>query len=561
MPSSVHFSAIDPDLLATIGVHEARLLNPTRAVYANRDLDLGQIKMVGFDMDYTLAIYRKLPMEQLQYDLTVQRLVTRLGYPSEIKDLAYDPSFILRGLTVDKRNGHLLKTDTHGRVGNCFHGRRRLQAAEVERIYRNAKIRLASATFSSVDTLFALPEVCLYANLVDFFETRLARGEPIEPLALPPDHETPNIGGLDTWKLFDDVRNAIDDIHRDGTLKSIIMSDIGTYVVDDEGLALTLHKLRSAGKRLFLLTNSYWRYTDALMTFLLDGKLKEYGNWRAYFDIVVVGGRKPRFFTDREPFAVLDLQQTQMGEPPPLVGEAQTDRFERGNIYQGGNIEAFERMAECAGEEILYVGDHIFGDILRSKKDSRWRTALIVEELEHEIANHLLRSRELERLSELDARRHALDEAIGYQRALLSHLEITLQESAVRKLSARVVERVEESSKRLRREIDQAKRLLRALDKEGSTLQADIERNFNPSWGRLLKEKNELSRFGGQVAFYADTYTSRVSNFLQYSPVHYFRAPRERMSHDRLISESQRLIGDAPEAPPAHAAEGVPLAE
>lgn len=541
MQTPVEFTPVDPDLLEAIGVHQAVLLNPARAVYANRDLDLSQIKLVGFDMDYTLAIYRKLPMEQLQYDLTVERLVERHGYPREIRDLAYDPTFILRGLTVDKRNGHLIKTDTHGRVGRCFQGRRRLPDEEIERIYRNAKIRLASATFASVDTLFALPEACLYANLVDFFEERFQQGEALAPLALPPNHQTPNVGNIDTWKLFDDVRNAIDDIHRDGSLKSIIMAELAAYIAEDEGLALTLHKLRSAGKRLFVLTNSYWPYTDALMSFLLDGKLKEYSSWRAYFDIIVVGGRKPRFFTEREPFLELDVTRQVGPGQPVVVGEARVDRFERGHVYQGGNIEAFERMAQCAGEEILYVGDHIFGDILRSKKDSRWRTALIVEELEHEIESHLTWSKDIDALSAIDAKRHALDEAIGYQRALLSHIEMSLQEADERGIAPATALRLEEAAKRLRKEIDQAKRLLKALDKDGLSLQSEIERRFNPWWGRLLKENNELSRFGGQVAFYADTYTSRVSNFLQYSPVHYFRAPRELMSHDRVLMESHLL--------------------
>ena len=541
MQTPVEFTPVDPDLLEAIGAHQAALLNPARAVYANRDLDLSHIKLVGFDMDYTLAIYRKLPMEQLQYDLTVERLVERHGYPPEIRNLAYDPTFILRGLTVDKRNGHLLKTDTHGRVGRCFHGRRRLGAEEIERIYRNAKIRLQSATFASVDTLFALPEACLYANLVDYFEDRFRAGTSVAPLELPPNHQTPNLGNIDTWKLFDDVRTSIDDIHRDGTLKSIIMAELAAYIVDDEGLALTLHKLRSAGKRLFVLTNSYWPYTDALMSFLLDGKLKEYSSWRAYFDIIVVGGRKPRFFTEREPFLELDVAREGAQGQPLVVGEARADRFERGHIYQGGNIEAFERMAQCAGEEILYVGDHIFGDILRSKKDSRWRTALIVEELEHEIANHLTWSRDLDGLIALDAKRHALDESIGYQRALLSHIDMSLQEAVDRGIAETMAQRLEEAAKRLRKEIDQAKRLLKALDKDALELQREIERRFNPWWGRLLKENNELSRFGGQVAFYADTYTSRVSNFLQYSPVHYFRAPRELMSHDRVLMESHLL--------------------
>ena len=56
---------------------------------------------------------------------------------------------------------------------------------------------------------------------------------------------------------------------------------------------------------------------------------------------------------------------------------------------------------------------------------------------------------------------------------------------------------------------------------------------FNPYWGRLFREENERSLFGGQVGDYADVYTSRVSNFLGYSPVQYFRSPREVMPHER----------------------------
>jgi predicted HAD superfamily phosphohydrolase YqeG len=34
---------------------------------------------------------------------------------------------------------------------------------------------------------------------------------------------------------------------------------------------------------------------------------------------------------------------------------------------------------------VLYVGDHIYGDILRSKKTLGWRTMLVVPELESEL--------------------------------------------------------------------------------------------------------------------------------------------------------------------------------
>ena len=38
-----------------------------------------------------------------------------------------------------------------------------------------------------------------------------------------------------------------------------------------------------------------------------------------------------------------------------------------------------------SGLQVLYVGDHIYGDILRSKKTLGWRTMLVVPELATEL--------------------------------------------------------------------------------------------------------------------------------------------------------------------------------
>lgn len=37
------------------------------------------------------------------------------------------------------------------------------------------------------------------------------------------------------------------------------------------------------------------------------------------------------------------------------------------------------------GKDVLYIGDHIFGDILKSKKIVGWRTFLIIPELANEV--------------------------------------------------------------------------------------------------------------------------------------------------------------------------------
>ena len=45
----------------------------------------------------------------------------------------------------------------------------------------------------------------------------------------------------------------------------------------------------------------------------------------------------------------------------------------------------FSDIMGVIDKEVLYVGDHIFGDILKSKKMRGWRTFLIVPELDHEL--------------------------------------------------------------------------------------------------------------------------------------------------------------------------------
>ena len=103
----------------------------SRQVFVNRNLRMGNVEMVGFDMDYTLAIYHLRRIEQLSFDLTLSRLVTDFGYPPEVGLLQYDHGFVMRGLVVDKAQGNLIKMDRFGSVGRAYHG---LAPLPVERV-------------------------------------------------------------------------------------------------------------------------------------------------------------------------------------------------------------------------------------------------------------------------------------------------------------------------------------------------------------------------------------------------------------------------------------------
>src|SRR3954451_22754798 len=66
-------------------------------IYVNRNLRLDKIEMVGFDMDYTLALYNQSRIEELSMRATLHKLVAAKGYPTAIQGLVYDPMLAVRG--------------------------------------------------------------------------------------------------------------------------------------------------------------------------------------------------------------------------------------------------------------------------------------------------------------------------------------------------------------------------------------------------------------------------------------------------------------------------------
>lgn len=469
-------------------------------IYCNRNLNFDRIEAVGFDMDYTLAQYHQVELDALSVRLTLERLVRERGYPEAITEIEPRPDFAIRGLVVDKRLGNILKLDAHRHVGKGYHGFRELTSDE-RHAYREQAIRLNSDDrFVLIDTLFALPEAFMLAALVDFFE----RTEPDR------NHEWP--------RLMQDIRYCIDLAHRDGSIKQEIMADTERYIARDPDLAMTLHKFRSAGKKLFLLTNSYPVYSSHVMRYLLDGVLAEYPSWQNYFDVIVAGSGKPRFFTDRQPFLRVRADGTVLGE--------EYAEFERNVIYQGGNLVDFERMLGIGGERIVYIGDHIYGDIVRSKKSSAWRTVMVVQEMETELSQSEELREDVLRVEELDGEVVRLTEEIAYEQTLAYRLDDL-------EVSQFDVEALKNARRELMLSRDRLRRRRRERLAELDAAEEELEKQYNPYWGLIFKLGNENTLFGEQVEDYACLYTSRVSNFVNYSPLHYFRAPRQWMPHER----------------------------
>ncbi len=478
-----------------------------RRIWCNRNLRLEHIEVVGFDMDYTLAVYRQEAIDRLSVRETAKKLVA-MGYPRELLDMPYPTHFPVRGLLVDKKLGNVVKPDRHRYAKKAYHGTRELTDEARRHIYQARRVMPGSRRYHSIDTLYELSEIAVFVAAVDALDRPEAT--------------------LDYGRLYDDIRRAIDEAHRDGSIKSVISNDPASHLERDPDLPVLLHKLRSAGKKLFLLTNSEPSYTDTVMRYLLEPGKPEYPSWRGYFDAVIADADKPRFFTEPREF-----EEAGSDGEPRIVKD-----LVRSRVYRRGCLAELERALDVRGDHVLYVGDHIYGDVLRAKKDSAWRTLMIVQEMTGEVAALERYAAEITRLRDLEQRRDALHDGLRDRQGVLKSVERRIDDAsaaardgdATRDVGAKV--ELEAVRVRLRRSIDRARAQLKSVDAEYDELERLVERASHPFWGSAFKAESEMSSFGEQVERYACLYTDRVTNLLHYSASHYFRSPRHRMAHE-----------------------------
>ena len=61
--------------------------------------------------------------------------------------------------------------DRHDHVGRAYHGLAPVPQEERYRLYRDERVALSSPRFAWIDTLFALPEAALFAQVIELEET------------------------------------------------------------------------------------------------------------------------------------------------------------------------------------------------------------------------------------------------------------------------------------------------------------------------------------------------------------------------------------------------------
>ncbi len=462
---------------------------PKRRVFCNRTLNLRGVRAIGYDMDYTLIHYFVDEWERAAFDHGCAYL-EELRWP--VADLVFDPEAFTLGLTFDLELGNIVKATRFGYVVRAQHGNQILSFAEMRRTYAETVIDLSDQRFKFMNTLFELSRASLWCQLIDL-------------------HDRSPLPGIKTYRqIYQTIDAALSSAHRDGSLKEAIVSDPDRFVDLDPETVPTLMDQRLAGKELILITNSDWSYSQQIMTWCFNRFMPDGQTWRDLFDLIIVAANKPRFFSDVG--AIYEVVDTSRGLLEPHLGA-----LVGGAVYHGGNARLVEESLGHEGSQFLYVGDHLFGDVYVTKDVLRWRTALIVRELEDEISNSTTAADTSSELSELMEQKSGLELTQSQLRMQRRHLVVDGRpraetDAAIEKITAE----------------------LASLDERIAPLARASSEQGNLVWGPLMRAGVDKSLFARQVEKHADVYTSRVSNFWTETPYGYLRAARVLLPHETL---------------------------
>merc|ERR1712106_164077 len=248
-------------------------------------------------------------------------------------------------------------------------------------------------------------------------------------------------------------------------------------------------------------TNSGWDYSNKVMEYLLDFPDAPYAgkSWQLYFDFTFVDARKPLFFGEGTVLRQVNKTTGQLS-----IG-THTGKLEDMAVYSGGSSEILSRLIGAKGRDVLYVGDHIFGDVIKSKKLRGWRTFLIVPELNDEL------------------------NVWTSKQQLFTNLQ-----------------RYDQELSELYRNMDSGDTNRPNVEAIKSNIQETIhsmEMSYGTT-GSLFRSGSRQTFFATQVTRYADIYAASVLNMLYYPTFYMFRAPAMLLPHESTVShETQQEKG------------------
>jgi len=461
-------------------------------------VDLGEIKVIGYDLDYTLVHYNVETWEGAVYESS-KLLLSQKGF--DVEGLKFDPELVCRGLIIDTHLGNAVKVDRYGYISMAMHGTTMLSHERVSEIYGRPRrfVDLRDERWVFLNTLFSVASGGLFLQLVERMKE-------------------PESGTY--AQLSQSVESAVSQTHIEGKLKGQIIKDPSEYVVLDAEAPLAVLDQRLAGKKIVLITNNDWEYVKCIMAYAYDRYLPQGMTWRSLFDIIIVNARKPNFWkgTDSDCWRVID-------EAQGLNASTPVTRIEEGSVYCGGNARFVEECFGYERDEIMYIGDHIYSDASYLKRLLQWRTCLVLRELEEEVKGLALSQRKRDTLGRLLQVRDSLHQQRSELMARATRWRLGFRKWASDGPSSELWDAAlagcEGEDARVWQDVAAMEARLAAMDDEVMNLVHDVGsiEGLNPRWGFLTRvgyhDKSHLMR---QVEKYADLYTSRISNFLACTP-------------------------------------------
>lgn len=462
-------------------------MKSSRGVFANRTLNMRSVRAIGYDMDYTIVHYHVKRWEALAFHFLRQRLV-ELGWP--VADAVFHEDFGMRGLVIDKAHGNIVKANRFGYVKKAMHGFKTLEFEVTKSLYSHDYIDLSQDRWAFVNTFFSLSEICMFAYAVEACDAGRFSAH------------------ISYAEIAHVIRRELDEAHLEGDMKRVIMAEPDQYIDVDPDVVQTLRDQKQADKKVMLITNSDWTFTNAMMKFCCHPYMNEGENWTDLFDLVIVSARKPAFFTQDAPIYEVTGKDG-------LLRPVHEIRSEH-KIYESGNAGLVESWLGFGGDDILYAGDHVFSDVNISKAVRRWKTCLIMRELEEEMDVLERHDVELKTLDDLMHQLEAVDTQIAQKR-------LEIQRDKVSGLHRHDL---------LVKELSDLRHQAEALESEIAPRAIASGQYYHKTWGLLMRTGNDKSMMARQMEQHADIYTSRVSNFMNATPYAYLRSVRGNLPHD-----------------------------
>jgi HAD superfamily 5'-nucleotidase-like hydrolase len=474
----------NPSSTAKNSHEESDVLQRQRTVYANNYVNLQNIQVIGFDLDYTLVNYTN-EVQRLIYESAQEILIHSYGFPAQLKDCKYDPNFAIRGLSVDMSNGILCKLSHLQRVAlhATYHGKHPISVEAMEKLYGESR----HVPYNSLQRmrplydLFSIVEASLISDLIDYFEHRKRfHGESYDPAA-----------------VMEDIEAAVRDVHISGNMHSTIVQDLDKYVLPSPKLPELFTHLHNVGqKKLFLCTNSPYKYASRIMRHLMGipaHDLQGSHLWRECFDVIICSASKPMFYNTKTSFRQWNIDSC-------LPSSTPVKSLEKGSVYIHGSCYALHKLTGWKGREVLYIGDNLRADLREARRWHGWHTGCVIHELTHEIDIQYS-----DEFMALYAYRSLIREFIHDYQQVLSQ-EHHQASDTIKTVKDHVYD-------------DSLISSIEAILQDVNWMMSSL---FNERFGSIFRTDGHPSLFAFAIKRYCDLYMNDVTNLIEYSPSHRF---------------------------------------